>query len=184
MNIRCIDPTSSSAEVHLKCGSTIAELKTALESQFQFNASTCSIFTHGKSEEWTDREVIHEMEDDCPLFVFVDRTAYYEKSYPVVESAFRFPQTRFGEPPVLSLADDGMTDPANFPFVPPADPQPPAEQIFDYEIEGATIRLMAAENVAVRRLLELGFDFQAAMQVFVACDSDESAARVCLRGMR
>jgi hypothetical protein len=151
------------------------------------------VFTAGR--EWKDTEIIRQKRDDPRLFVFFDRERYYDKSYPAVEGAFHFPQTRFGKPPVQRPVDDPPFDPADFPALPPERPlrrrsrhEPPAEDpaaepAFEYEIDGATIRLLAAEEAAVRRLLEGGVDFQTAVQVFIACDRDENAARECLRGM-
>jgi hypothetical protein len=194
MKIRCADPSSFTAEVTLKRGSTIADLKHQLQVEFNFNSASCSVLTGAK--EWKDDETIRLKKNDSRLFVFLDRERYYDKSFPAVEGAFHFPHSRFGKPPVQRIADDPPIDPADFPDLPherpfrrrtrpdPPPDEPTQEAAFEYEIEGATIRLLAAEEAAVRRLLEIGFDFQTAVQVYVACDRDENAARGCLIGMR
>jgi hypothetical protein len=188
MKIRCADPGAFTAEVPLKRGSTIADLKSVLESEFKFDAQPCSVFTCGR--EWKDTEIIRQKREDPRLFVFVNRDRYYEKSYPTVEGAFRFPNTRFGKAPARGPADDPPIDPADFPMEPPpervirrrqrADPppeEPPSDPTFESEIAGVTIRLTAPEEAAVRRLIEVAGDFQTALQVFVACDRDETFAR-------
>jgi hypothetical protein len=58
------------------------------------------------------------------------------------------------------------------------------EDQFDItDIGGTAINITEDEAAAVRRLSMDGFEFQTALQVFIACERDENVTRECLMSM-
>jgi hypothetical protein len=67
----------------------------------------------------------------------------------------------------------------------PNDDAPSAEEEEEgFDIGETEIEMTRDEIAALRRLSMDGFEFETALQVFIACERDENAARECLLSMR
>jgi hypothetical protein len=68
--------------------------------------------------------------------------------------------------------------------LPNEEPQSAEEEEDGVDIGGTEIEMTRDEAAALRRLSMDGFEFATALQVFIACERDENAARECLLAMR
>jgi hypothetical protein len=97
MLLRVASPAAFACEVFVPPGTTVAELKNILWIEHGFHPTRPLIFT-SPDHRWSDSDPITEA-DSSSLFVFYDESEYPEKSYPSVDAAFSFPDSRFGRPP-------------------------------------------------------------------------------------
>jgi hypothetical protein len=200
MRVRCADLDSFSATLEMPAGSTVADLKRRVELEHAFRTASCTVFAGGRA--LADADPLDGPQRESRLFVFLDPSAFREKSYPTVDGAFPFPTTRFGRPPQrppeepaafggllpLELRRRLAEQPQLQEWLAgglPAPPEPAAETASTetFDVSGTRIEFTREEGAALRRLAADGPDFNTTLQVFVACDRDENTTRQCLLSM-
>jgi hypothetical protein len=86
----------------------------------------------------------------------------------------------------FSLRDQGSTEAPSledFGFGEEED-EPDGFELNGAELNASDIEMTREEAASLRRLAMDGFEFGTALQVFIACDRDENAARECLLSMQ
>jgi hypothetical protein len=129
MKVRIADLSGQPQTIDVPASISILNLKEIIQERNLFDSSSCRVFSAGTELKETD--LVPSDGTTIPLLVFYNDKLFPEKSYPSVDNAFPFPESRFGR-----VGGARPPNQRNFPFHRSRFHPFPLERLRRFELEG------------------------------------------------